>query len=240
MKGSRSTLLCLVALCSSGLAANAQYTQIALPTYDDNLQHLTNGFMYPVSGPLMVGGVPFTLAADGNGNNTWSATPIFGMPQPPSNVLDIPVNVFGVTQAFTLINSYFGSFGSTVGTVEFKGSGGADASFDLTEGVNIRDHYLGGFNDAITPGTPEAVFGDGSVHLDRQTFTLPSEFAGQTLTDIVLTGLGGVTLSAQDGEPFIAGVTVTTSAVPEPGTLALALTGGLAGSAFAFRRMRRR
>src|SRR5690349_6261391 len=82
----------------------AGYIEVSQTTHDQSLQDLTDGSAYPVSGPLTVGGVPFTLQADavtndfGNFNNIWASTTIFGFPTPPSNSLDIPIGVFGVTQ----------------------------------------------------------------------------------------------------------------------------------------------
>jgi hypothetical protein len=136
-----------------------------------------------------VGGVPFSIAQDVNGNNMWAGI-VAGPPLPTS--LDIPVNVFGVTSAYMLMDSFFGACGSTIGSVEFKGSGGADVTFNLVEGANIRDHFVGGFCNTIAAGTPTIDFG-GDVHLDRQTFSLPSAFQSQTLTHIIVTdfGLGG-------------------------------------------------
>ena len=131
---------------------------------------------------------------------------------------DIPVNVFGVTTGYTLMNSFFGTCGVTIGTVEFLGSGGASQIFALTEGMNIRDHIQGAFCNTLDPGTPSMAFG-GDVRLDRQTYGLSSAFLSQTLTHVILTGLfqGGA------GEPFITSLTVNNgvAAVPEPGTLLL-------------------
>src|SRR5262249_2752008 len=119
---------------------------------------------------------------------------------------DIPTYVAGPTTVYTLMNSIFGTAGSDIATVEFRGLNGSDARFDLVEGTNIRDHFNGSFNNTIAPGTPSAAFGS-SDRLDGQTFVLPAAFATDTLTDIIVTGHGG----NPQGEAFLAAVTVQTA-----------------------------
>ena len=123
---------------------------------------------------------------------------------------DIPVNISGGKVLSTLINSTYGQAGDTVGTVEVKGTDGADATFNLVEGTNIRDFNNDGFNNSIAPGTPSASFGNGQVRLDMQTFTLPAAFATARITDIILTSSGG----SPQGNPFLAAATVTTASGP--------------------------
>src|SRR5262249_29451347 len=133
-----------------------------------------------------------------------------GIIQTPSgnSEFDIATNIPNPTTVYTLMNSAWGSFGADIATLEFKGAHGADASFDLVEGVNIRDHFNGGFNNTIAPGTPSANF--GSDRLDEQTFVLPSSFANDTLKEIILTGHGGF----PQGAAFLAGLTVATASGP--------------------------
>ena len=100
--------------------------------------------------------------------------------------------------------------GDTVGTVEVKGTGGPDAVFNLVEGTNIRDHNNDGYEDTIAAGTPSAIFGNGQVRLDMQTFILPAAFATARITDIILTSEG----AHPQGNPFLAAATVATSSGP--------------------------
>ncbi len=172
-----------------------------------NLQTYANGGDYP-SAPAMlsVGGVDFALVPEG------SAAPSLGILQTGASgtSFDIPVNIAGATVLNTLINSAYGTAGDTVGTVEVKGTNGADAVFELVEGTNIRDYNNGGYNNTIATGTPSASFGNGQVRLDMQTFTLPSAFATARITDIILTSSG----ADPQGEPFLAAATVTTASGP--------------------------
>lgn len=225
MKSLRNAILGLCALGACGTAA-AGYIELTIPTYTFSLQSLTNGGFYPASGPLSVGGVPFNIAQDANGNNMWEAEVGFSDSTGP-NPLVIPVNLFDVKTAYTLMDSFFGSCGTTIGTVRFLGSAGADVTFNLIEGDNIRDHLVGGFCNDIAAGTPSMDFG-GDVHLDMQTYVLPAEFHTQTLTSIIITSLR----QGFEGEPFITSATVL---VPEPATLALVAL-GLAGFGFARRK----
>lgn len=218
------------AASAAALAQAATYTTLTLPTLNADMRDWTDGSTYNslIPGTSTFNGVPFVLAEDADGNTVYHSV---GNPGP----LEIPVGVYGVTTAYTLINSGFGSFGATVGSIEFHGSGGAFATFNLVEGTNVRDHYDGRYNNTIDNVTaiPAYNVGPGRARLDQQIYDLPAAFATQTLTTITFNGqdLGA------DGIPFIAAATV--AAVPEPGTWAL-MAGGIALVAVRARRKRRR
>ena len=176
------------------------------PEVNANILTYTSGVDYPPAGTtLNVGGIPFTLA-DYTGGGTGVVQTASASPTNPS-IIDIPVDVADPTTVYTLINSGYGQLGYTAGAIEFIGTGGADVTFDLVEGQNIRDHNNGSFNNTIAAGTPSVFFGGGQVRFDRQRFALPSSFAGQTLTEIILSGFGDM----PTGEPFLAAATVATS-----------------------------
>ena len=135
-----------------------------------NLQTYTNGGDFP-SAPttLTVGGVDFALIPRRN-----------NVPQPGRAANDGKRHVVrhpGEHQrrycAQHADQLHLREAGDTVGTVEVKGTGGADAVFNLVEGTNIRDFNNDGYNNTIAPGTPSASFGSGQVRLDMQTFVLP-------------------------------------------------------------------
>ena len=172
-----------------------------------NLRTYSNGGDYPAAPTMLsVGGVDFALIPDGT---VPSSLGILQTGTSGSSV-DIPVNIAGGTVLNTLINSAYGIAGDTVGTVEVKGTNGADAIFNLVEGTNIRDHNNDGYENAVAAGTPSATFGNGQVRLDMQTFTLPAAFATATITDIILTSQGGT----PQGNPFLAAATVATTSGP--------------------------
>jgi hypothetical protein len=189
-----------------------------------DLRTYTNGTNYPIAPTILnVGGVDFSLVPFGMAPNS------LGLIQTPvgPSLFTISTNIFGPNTVYTLINSAFGEFGAVNGRLEFVGTGGAFASFDLTQGFNIRDHFNGFFNNIVTdPTIVTANFG-GDVRLDRQTFVLPASFSTQTLTEIRLVGTNSG--NPGEGEAFLAAATVQTpaSAVPEPSSLTLLAIGGL-------------
>ena len=214
------SLLALLAVAP--LSQAATFTTLTLPTLNTDIRTFTDGAVYAplIPGTSTFNSVPFQFAADASGNTAFAR-----------GVLDIAVGVFGVTQAYTLINSGFGAFGSNNGSVEFFGSNSSYYKVDLIQGLNIRDHFDGVFNNTIDNVTAVAAFniGPGHARLDEQIYNLPLVFGNETLNTIRFTGLD---LGAA-GIPFIAAATVgieVAGAVPEPETYALMLAGlGLLG-----------
>ena len=201
----------------SAAPAGADYYTLTLPTLDTDIATWSDGGTYNLYFP---------------GSHTWNGVPFVLENRTPGNYkasissLTIPVGVYGVTEAYTIINTAWGTYGAVVGKVEFNGTGGAYYSMDLTEGINVRDHYWGSFNNVIDGIHAKGCFDYGSwrARLDMQIFTLPAEFAHETLLNMVFTNSGGY----PQGSPFIAAATV--SAIPLPGTLLL-LGSGLLGVA---------
>ena len=154
----------------------------------------------------------FTLADYPGGG-----TGIIQSPGTPSS-FDISVDIADPTTVFTLINSAYGEDGDTVGSVEFKATGGLDYTVDLVEGQNIRDHNIDGFENSIGQGAlgstyvGTAYYGYGQVRLDEQEFVLPASFASATLTDIILNGAGNY----PSGQPFLAAATVASESGMDP------------------------
>ena len=183
---------------------------------NSNAQTYTKGTNYPQApATVTIGGIDFAIApfpggAAAGGTGVVKATE-------PAETFTFTTNIPGITTVYTLINSGFGTFGVTIGSITFGDLAGDSVTFDLTEGTNVRDHYNGMFNNIATDlyGT---AFYPGDVRLDAQQFILPAAFGASTLTSITFAGspnTGGL------GEPFLAAATATTASVPEASTWAM-------------------
>ena len=195
-----------VAVCVTGTVLG-DTVEIDLSSFvNSDLTTYTGGFNYPQHGGLItVDGIQFELATTGPQQDTaviqTSGTQDFS----------IPVGDFGVTSLDLLVNSAYGSCGTDVGEIDFVGSTGT-YSYQLTEGVNIRDHFNGAFCNSAGNITNTASFGGGADRLDMDVIKLPPSFSGQTLEFIDFEGFG----KGQLGEPFLAAATVVTPADPDP------------------------
>jgi formylglycine-generating enzyme len=137
--------------------------------------------------------------------------------------LTIDVNVNGVTNVWTLINTWGGQPGPTAyAWLVCTGSGGATYTKNLVGGVDIRDYNAGSFQNDINGTTTVNVFACPDDNwgvpgrLDMQSIALPSEFASQTLVSIQLVDNGdagfqrvildGVTVSSLPCDPPPSGI----------------------------------
>ena len=211
---------CLAGSALAGAATTASAAEVDLsPVINANLSNYWNGYVYPANGGTQtIGGVAFNLAPYPNGG-----TGIVQANDDHPDSYTIAVNQADVGVVYTIANSAFGVYGSTIGSLTFAGSGGATYTYDYTEGLNIRDHATTAFNDVATGLYASQDYGQGD-HLDVQQIVLPSAFSTQTLDSITFTGL-----NPDGGDPFLAAI--TTGGVPEPATWAMMLMGvGLIGT----------
>lgn len=174
-----------------------------------DLTTYTGGGNYPPhGGPLVLAGVPFTLATIGQNSDTAMI-----QSSSDSGVLQtytLNVGLFGVTSAHTLINSAFGTCGTNVGELDFIGSSDT-FPYLLTEGDNVRDHFEGDFCNMLKTAGGSVYFGTGVDRLDMQSIVLPAVFATETLQRIDFKTFG----QAYNGSPFLAAATVETTSEPQ-------------------------
>ncbi len=213
----------------------AHATSVDLSTLvNSDLTTYSGGGNYPQNGgPLTVAGIPFQLATIGPNNDT---AVIQGSTNPgETQTYAIAVNLLDVTNVYTLINSAFGSAGTNIGDLVFKGALGETYTYTLTEGLNVRDHFNDGFVNTATDLAGTANFAGGLDRLDMQSIVLPIAFASDTLTEIDFNSFG----QAGNGSPFLAAITTSSSETPLPAALPLFAGGlGLVG-ALARRRKRK-
>jgi hypothetical protein len=235
----------LGALAAASGPARADLTYITDFAKNANLQSLQSTYPSGIFTPSNGLGASFNITSDANGNNFEQLSGSNGQLFSPGS-FTVNVGVAGVTDVYTLMNAYAPTSGATLTTVEFVGSAGADQTFTLVNGVDVRDYFQGSFANTINGTTTQqafSVFGPGLVNgvngvvgtfvLDEQHFALSSAFATQTLQQIVYT------YSGAEGNPILAGVTVAT-AVPEPSSVVLVGLGAAVASGAVWRRRRTR
>jgi len=237
----RVTILVGVVLALSAASANAGQIQVDISgQVNSDLNTYSGGANYPNGGTaLNINGIGFGLATFPTTSDVGiiQTFTVFGTGAPASSSYTFAVNIPNVQTIYTLINSSFGQDGDTIGSVTFTGTGGV-FSFDLTEGLNVRDHFEGSFENNASNLFGTASFGTGSPapdRLDAQQFNV----AGiGTLQSIRFDQSGTLDVNGNlAGLPFLAAITVDTSAaVPEPSTWAMMILGFVGGAFMMYRR----
>lgn len=214
----------VAALSVSSSPLIATFIPIDFPSpYNHRIQDRNSSFP---EGNVVLGGVPFNIPV--GGDNEWSSGD--GMGAGGGNdgqwILDVPVNEFGITEVYTLINSGWGTTQSGRMIIEFFGSDGAYFSRDLIGDDDIRDWnlyptYTDQINGVTTVNVvyePDGKDGNPDV-MDMQIFELPVDFYDEMLQTIRVTD--NRTTFVHSG--LVSGITV----VPEPATIVLFGIGSL-------------
>jgi hypothetical protein len=167
-------------------------------------------------GVVSLGGVPFNIASNALGNEAWHADIAAGG-NPGVVSMTANVNVYGVTNVFSLINTWEGQPPPTAyAWFVFTGSAGTVYTNFLVGGVNIRDYNGGPWENVVTSSNTFNVFDclddnwGNPGRLDMQEIALPSAFATQTLLSIQLVDNGGPDLQ----RTVLDGLTVQTPIPP--------------------------
>jgi len=178
---------------------------------------------------------PFSIPSAPNNCGPSGAVPCnyydFGLNSSGTSIT-LNTSVPSPTDVYTLINAYNPAPGQQLATIKFVGSGGTSVTFPLIGGKDIRDIHQSIYADTLANGVPgvealnafmcvvptsctddSGLAPPGQYFIDEQHFSLGSTFAGQTLTEIILTDtfggsspiLLGLTIE-NDGTPSITGV----------------------------------
>lgn len=188
---------------------------------------LLNGASFP-TGEQQFGGVPFAIPVEGN--QVWSAdVAAGGAVHAGTESVTVPINVYGVSNVFTLINNEWGQPGlPPFASLTFTGSAGTMLTIDLQGGYDIRDYNQNQWTNAILSPNTQQVWQNGlGQRMDMQTIDLDGLFLNQVLLSMTLTDTGDHVNVGNPLDPatpaqrtFLSGVTVDPE-VPEPGTIAL-------------------
>jgi hypothetical protein len=180
-------------------------------------------------GVTTLGGIPFNIISNADGKEAWAA----GVAAAGGDsVVSITMNenVFGATNVYTLINTWWGTPG-TYASLIFTGSGGAIYTKDLVGNSDIRDYNQATWLNSINGTTTTQVF-DGISNwgaqgrLDMQHIALPGEFASQSLISIQLvdSGRSGFQRTVLDGVTIFSN---DVQSAPVPSSLSLLGIGAL-------------
>ncbi len=179
-----------ILLVASANSAAAQFIQIDLSGAYNAGQPTPGAGTFP-TGAQTLGGVPFDLST--GSKYMWYAGAATG---PNPRVLELAVDLDGVKDVYILMNTAWGKAQAGLILVEFTGSGGAQASFDLVGGTHIRDFNNWIYTNTITnPDTVNVFSNSQGQRLDMLRFALGPSFEGQTLTSIRVSDFGDTGLS---------------------------------------------
>jgi hypothetical protein len=143
------------------------------------------------AGATILGSIPFFI--DRTLNNVWSGDAAGG---PNPRVLEIPINLRGVQEVHTLLNTAWGQPGPDAWVrLEFVGTNGAFFAKDLVGNVEIRDWSQGGFTNSLASADASNVFGVGSTRVDKQRVDLPAAFLTEDLLRVRVVDSGNTTFS---------------------------------------------
>ena len=195
------------ALCIEGSRASDINVNIS-SNINADLRTWFHGTYFPPGGySTNVLGISFYISSfPGSTNGLGIVDTGTGTPLAPSTN-NFPVNVTNAVTVYTLINSAEGAYGYTNGTIDFYGSQNAHASFNLVQGINIRDDLNNTFNNIVSSNIMTIYYSSQQCRFDCQGWMLPVSFFSKILTNIQIRSFG----NNPDGEPILIAITVRTN-----------------------------
>jgi hypothetical protein len=171
-------------------------------------------------GSVTLGGIPFNIRSNAAGFQAWNGYEASGGGVGTVSITT-PVNIYGATDVYTLINTYWGTSSGSYTALVFTGSGGAKYTDHLVEGSDIRDWCcvgsIKGTSTINVYSVAHSPINEARGFLDMQHIVLPPVFATQTLTSIKVVDSGATGLQ----RTVLDGVTVQSSPINSPGAVGL-------------------
>jgi hypothetical protein len=164
--------------------------------------------------------IPFDITTYGPNAGIWLAS------SSATGILDVHVNVSGQASFYALLNNYFGTPGADEYNITIKATNGDSVTFQSIGGVNTRDYNANVFTNTISSTTTPWYNNGIGQRLDVREFTLPSNFANDTISDFIIT-------QVDTGDPAVfSGLTFSSApasftGTPEPMSLFLSASGVL-------------
>jgi len=219
-RGSFLLLACLT-LCASADAT--VFTYVTIPTSNNIQSELYSTFPTGTFVANNALATPFSIPSAPGTCGPSKASPCnyydgFGFSGNGTSIT-MNVSVANPTDVYTLMNAYKPAAGQQLATIQFVGTGGVSVAFPLIGGKDIRDYRQSVFASTLANGISgvqalnafscndpanciSIAGGADNLFADEQHFSLGPAFAGQTLTEIILTD------TYNGSSPILLGVTV--------------------------------
>lgn len=155
-------------------------------------------------GSVTLGGIPFNIRSNAAGFQAWNGYEA-SMGGAGTVSITTPVKIYGATDVYTLINTYWGSWPGSYTALVFTGSGGAKYTDHLVSDSDIRGWCcVGSINGTSTINVYSVAaspINGAPGFLDMQHIVLPHVFATRTLTSIKVidSGATGLQRTVLDG-----------------------------------------
>jgi hypothetical protein len=243
----RLPLLAWVALCASASpqAQATDFTYVTIPANNNIQTALFNTFPTGTFIANNALATPFNIPSAAGKCEPSGASPCnyydgFGFLGSGKSIT-MDISIASPTDVYTLMNGYKPAVGQQLATIQFVGSGGVSLTFPLIGGHDIRDYnHSGIWANSLTNGITgvkalnafactdptNCIDGTGvpaNLVVDEQHFSLGTAFAGQTLTQIIITD------TYNGSNPILLGVTVGSASAGIP---AIASDGVVSGASF--------